>query len=319
MSARVTPDPAVPTRQQPATREVGPPPPRPRRFNRHTVERRTLGILRWTVIAFFLLITLLPFYYMVLLSLKPIESLLRNPASIIVTPAEFTLRAYEQVLSPVSAGGQGFGTFLLNSAFVAISAVILSLLVAVPGAYAVARLPFFGYRQVNALFLAAYLFPAIVMAIPLFVLFTRLGLRGSLVGLVLVYIAQTVPVAIYMLRNYLETVPVSVEEAGLVDGLSRIGILRRISLPLVLPSIMATGLFIFMIAWNEFLFALLFLVERRDSWTVSLGLSQLSGSAEIPTTVLMAGSVVLTLPIIIVFFSTERLLTGGLTAGAEKG
>jgi multiple sugar transport system permease protein len=145
------------------------------------------------------------------------------------------------------------------------------------------------------------------------------GLRGSLVGLILVYIAQTVPVAIYMLRNYLDTVPVAVEEAGLVDGLTRIGVLRRISLPLVMPSIMATGLFIFMIAWNEFLFALLFLVERRESWTVSLGLSQLSGSAEIPTTVLMAGSVVLTLPILILFFSTERLLTGGLTAGAEKG
>ncbi|AUZ86292.1 transporter [Arthrobacter agilis] len=300
------------------TSRTAPSPPR-RRPTRYAVERRIFAVLRWVVIAGFLLVTLLPFYYMVLLSLKPIESLLRDPASVIVTPAEFTLRAYEQVLTPVSAGGQGFGTFLLNSAFVAISAVILSLIVAVPGAYAVARLPFFGHRQVNALFLAAYLFPAIVMAIPLFVLFTRLGLRGSLVGLVLVYIAQTVPVAIYMLRNYLETVPVSVEEAGLVDGLSRLGVLRRISLPLITPSIMATGLFIFMIAWNEFLFALLFLVEKRESWTVSLGLSQLSGSAEIPTTVLMAGSVVLTLPILIVFFSTERLLTGGLTAGAEKG
>jgi multiple sugar transport system permease protein len=82
---------------------------------------------------------------------------------------------------------------------------------------------------------------------------------------------------------------------------------------------MSTGLFVFMIAWNEFLFALLFLVDRRERWTVSLGLSQLSGSVEIPTTVLMAGSVVLTLPIIILFFATERLLTGGLTAGAEKG
>jgi len=168
-------------------------------------------------------------------------------------------------------------------------------------------------------FLAAYLFPAILMAIPLFVLFTRIGLRGSLVGLVLVYTAQTVPVAIYMLRNYFETVPVSIEEAGLMDGLGRLGVLRKISLRLAMPSIMSTGLFVFMIAWNEFLFALLFLVERRPSWTVSLGLSQLSGSVEIPTTILMAGSVVLTLPIIIIFFATERLLTGGLTAGAEKG
>jgi len=114
-------------------------------------------------------------------------------------------------------------------------------------------------------------------------------------------------------------VPVSIEEAGLMDGLGRLGVLRKISLRLAMPSIMSTGLFVFMIAWNEFLFALLFLVERRPSWTVSLGLSQLSGSVEIPTTILMAGSVVLTLPIIIIFFATERLLTGGLTAGAEKG
>jgi multiple sugar transport system permease protein len=137
--------------------------------------------------------------------------------------------------------------------------------------------------------------------------------------LIIVYTAQTVPVTIYMLRNYFETVPEAIEEAGLVDGLSRMGVLRQISLRLAMPSIMSTGLFVFMIAWNEFLFALLFLVDRRERWTVSLGLSQLSGSVEVPTTVLMAGSVVLTLPIIIIFFATERLLTGGLTAGAEKG
>ena len=160
--------------------------------------------------------------------------------------------------------------------------MILALALGIPGAYAIARLPFFGRRQVSGVFLAAYLFPAILMAIPLFVGFTRVGLRGSLVGLILVYTAQTVPVAIYMLRNYFETVPVSIEEAGLVDGLTRIGVLRQISLRLAMPSIMSTGLFVFMIAWNEFLFALLFLVDRRERWTVSLGLSQLSGSVEVP-------------------------------------
>jgi len=112
---------------------------------------------------------------------------------------------------------------------------------------------------------------------------------------------------------------VSLEQAAAMDGASRLTILRRISLPLAMPSVVATGLYVFMIAWNEFLFALLFLVDNRDRWTVSLGLARLSGSIEVPTTVLMAGSVVLTLPIIIVFFATERLLTGGLTAGAEKG
>jgi multiple sugar transport system permease protein len=303
-----------------ATRaDSAPPPPRskpPLTWDR--AQRRGFGILRWVVIAGFLLATLVPFYYMLLLSVKPIEALLSNPASLTVSPSEFTLQTYVDVLTSVDNGGQGFGRFLFNSAFVALFSVALALLIGIPGSYAIARLPFIGRRKVSGAFLAAYLFPAILMAIPLFVGFTRIGLRGSLVGLILVYTAQTVPVAIYMLRNYFETVPESVEEAGMVDGLTRLGVLRKISLKLAMPSIMSTGLFVFMIAWNEFLFALLFLVDRPGRWTVSLGLSQLSGSVEVPTTVLMAGSVVLTLPIIIIFFFTERLLTGGLTAGAEK-
>jgi multiple sugar transport system permease protein len=288
-------------------------------WTRHNVQARVFGVLRWVVIAVLLLATLLPFYYMILLSLKPIESLLRNPDSLLVSPDELTLSTYVNVLASTASGGQGFGQLLVNSLIVALASVALALLIGIPGAYAVARLPFVGRRKISGLFLAAYLFPAILMAIPLFVAFTRIGLRGSLLGLIIVYTAQTVPVAIYMLRNYFETVPESIEEAGLMDGLGRLGVLRRITLRLALPSIMSTGLFVFMIAWNEFLFALLFLVERRERWTVSLGLSQLSGSVEVPTTVLMAGSVVLTLPIIIIFFATERLLTGGLTAGAEKG
>jgi multiple sugar transport system permease protein len=290
-----------------------------RPWTKDRLQRTVFGVGRWVVIALFLIAVLVPFYYMLLLSVTPIEALLQDPSSLVVSPSEFTLNTYRQVLSSTASGGQGFGLFLLNSGIVAVASVALALLIGIPGAYAIARLPFFGRRQVSGLFLAAYLFPAILMAIPLFVFFTRIGLRGSLLGLIFVYTAQTVPVTIYMLRNYFETVPESVEEAGLMDGLSRLGVLRRVSIRLALPSIMSTGLFVFMIAWNEFLFALLFLVDSRDRWTVSLGLSQLSGSVEIPTTVLMAGSVVLTLPIILAFFATERLLTGGLTAGAEKG
>jgi multiple sugar transport system permease protein len=125
-------------------------------------------------------------------------------------------------------------------------------------------------------------------------------------------------VSIYMLRNYFETIPVSIEEAAAVDGCTRLQAMRRISLPLAMPAIAANALFVFMIAWNEFLFALLFLVERRDNWTVSLGLSQLQ-DIETPATTLMAGSVILTLPIIVAFLFAERLMTEGLTRGAEKG
>ncbi|MFE9751213.1 carbohydrate ABC transporter permease [Saccharothrix saharensis] len=288
-------------------------------MNRDRVERAVLAVLRPVVVVGFLIATLLPFYYMLMLSLRPIEDLLLRPDSLVVDLSRLTLDTYVDVLRPVADGGQGFLSLLGNSAVVATASVVVALLIAVPGAYAVSRLEFFGRRHVSSLFLVVYLFPSIVLAIPLFVLLTRMQLRGSLVGLVLVYIAQTVPVAIYMLKNYFATIPASIEEAGLVDGLSRVGVIRRISLPLAMPSVVATGIFVFMIAWNEFLFALLFLVERRDSWTVSLGLAQLSGSIEVPTTVLMAGSVVITLPVVLLFFLTERLLSQGLTSGAEKG
>ncbi len=204
--------------------------------------------------------------------------MLLDPGRIWVTGGELTAGAYRAVFRSTDDGGQGFLVFLRNSAIVSVITTVVTLLAAIPGAYAVSRLRFGGRRLVSGLFLVVYLFPPMILAIPLFVLFTRLGLRGSLLGLALVYVAQTVPVAIFMLLNYFETIPESLEEAGLMDGLTHLGVLRRISLPLAAPSVVATGLYVFMIAWNEFLFALLFLLERPDRWTVSLGLSRLSGS-----------------------------------------
>ena len=288
-------------------------------WNRNTVETRTLAVLRPVVLVLLLLISLFPFYYMVVLSFRPLQAVLQDPGSFWVTPSEFNAGTYGDVLRSVDSGGQGFYVFIRNSMLVALGTMVLALVVSIPGAYAVSRLEFFGRRQIGALFLAVYFFPAILLAVPLFVFYTRIGLRGSLIGLVIVYIAQVAAVSIYMLRNYFDTIPASLEEAAAIDGATRLQAMRKISLPLAMPAIVSNALFIFMIAWNEFLFALLFLVERRDNWTVSLGLSQLSGSIEVPTTVLMAGSVILTLPIIVLFFIGERWLTGGLTAGAEKG
>ncbi|MGV9347990.1 carbohydrate ABC transporter permease [Streptomyces spiralis] len=287
-------------------------------LSRAQFEERLFGVLRRLVIAFLAVITLLPFYYMLLLSVKPIDALLLDPGSLWISAKDFTLSTYHDVLRSTDDGGQGFVKFLLNSALVSLGTVALTLLAAVPGAYAVSRLKFFGHRQVSALFLAVYLFPATLLAVPLFVIFARMGLSSSLVGLAIVYVAQTVPVSIYMLKNYLVTIPYSIEEAAALDGCSRLQTVRKVILPLALPSLMATGLYIFMIAWNEFLFALLFLAADPDKWTVSLGLAQLSNGIEVPKTVLMAGSVVLTIPVVVLFFAAERLLTEGLTSGADK-
>jgi multiple sugar transport system permease protein len=298
----------------PVRRPARPRPP----LSREVVETRILGVLKWVTIAFFVIATLFPFYYMVELSIRSIEDVALDPGAL-WPPRGASLAAFGEVLRPVADGGQGFLVFLRNSGLVALASVVVTLAVSILGAYAIARLQFFGRRQVSFLFLAVYLFPAILLAIPLFVFFTRIGLRGSLFGLVLVYTSQIVPVTIYMLRNYFATIPEGLEEAAALDGAGRLTIIRKISLPLAMPAIMATSLFVFMIAWNEFLFALLFLVENRENWTVSLGLSQLAGSVEVAKTTLMAGSVILTVPIIVLFFATERLLVEGLTSGAEKG
>ncbi|MBT3166414.1 carbohydrate ABC transporter permease [Streptomyces sp. Vc74B-19] len=287
-------------------------------LTRARVEDRVLGVLKWLVIAFLAVITLLPFYYMLLLSLKPIDALLLDPGSLWLSAKDFTVATYQDVMRSTDAGGQGFVRFLLNSALVSLGTVLLTLAAAVPGAYAVSRLRFFGHRQVSALFLAVYLFPATLLAVPLFVIFAKMGLSSSLVGLAIVYVAQTVPVSVYMLKNYLVTIPYSIEEAAALDGCSRLQTVRKVILPLALPSLMATGLYVFMIAWNEFLFALLFLAADPGAWTVSLGLAQLSNGIEVPKTVLMAGSVVLTIPVVFLFFAAERLLTEGLTSGADK-
>lgn len=238
-------------------------------LSRARFEERFFGVARWIVIAFLAVITLLPFYYMVLLSLKPIDALLLDPGSLWISAKDFTLSTYRDVLRSTDDGGQGFLRFLLNSALVSLGTVVLTLVAAVPGAYAVSRLKFFGHRQVSALFLAVYLFPATLLAVPLFVIFAKIGLSSSLVGLAVVYVAQTVPVSIYMLKNYLVTIPASIEEAAALDGCSRLQTVRKVILPLALPSLMATGLYVFMIAWNEFLFALLFLAADPGQWTVS--------------------------------------------------
>jgi multiple sugar transport system permease protein len=288
-------------------------------MNRLALELKVWPVVRWVVIVLLVLATVFPFYYMLFLSFVPIEQLLRDPQRLWVPWDQLTASTYQDVLRSEEAGGQGFGQFMRNSAFVAFACTLLTLLIVLPGAYAVSRLRFSGRRTMSGLFLAVYLFPAIVIAIPLYVGFSRLGLGASLVGLVLVYIALTVPVSIHMLRSYFDTIPPSIDEAAKLDGAGRWSILRRITVPLAMPTIMSTALYIFMIAWNELLFALLFLVTDRGQWTVSLGLSQLANGIEVPKTVLMAGSVLLTVPVVLLYGIAERALTEGLTAGADKG
>jgi multiple sugar transport system permease protein len=287
--------------------------------NRNVVEQRVLTVGKWMSLAFFVFITAFPLVYMIALSFKDISQILKHPSRFLPGWDELNgFETYRSVLRSESDGGFGFVTFIRNSAIVALGTVIVTVSLGTLAAYAAARLNFFGKRQISAAIVLIYLFPAIVLAIPLFVVFSRIGLRDSLAGLSVVYLAQTIPVALYMLRSYFETVPREIDEAAMADGCTRLQIITKVTIPLSAPAIAAVSLYVFMIAWNEFLFAFLFLQSDRGRWTLPLGLQQLD-TAEVAKTVLMAGSVIISVPIIILFFFAERFLTEGLTAGGVKG
>jgi multiple sugar transport system permease protein len=288
-------------------------------LTRAVFEERLFGVLKWLSVIFFAVIALFPLLYMLALSFKPIQDLLLDPAKWWPTLDQiWGFETYRAVLRPVDQGGFGFLVFIRNSSIVAVSTVILTLTVGILAAYSIARVNFFGRKTVSVGMILIYLFPVVIVAIPLFVMFSRMGLRDSLYGLIIVYLASTLPVTLFMLRGYFQSIPVELEEAGRVDGLSRLGVIRRITIPLAAPAIAAVALYVFMIAWNEFLYALLFVLEKRELWTLSLGVNQLNNQ-EVPKTMLMAGSVIISLPIIVLFFAAERFLTEGLTSGGVKG
>jgi multiple sugar transport system permease protein len=286
-------------------------------IDRHRLETVTFGVLRRVIIFAAVVGTLVPLLYALFLSVRPLSRVVIDPLGFLPTDG-LQLDTYAQALRSEESGGFGLARFMGNSLVLAASTTVLTIIVSTLGAYAAVRLRFRGRDTINGFFFAIYVFPGIVLAVPLFVMFSQIGLRGTIPGLIVIYMAQTLPVCVYMLRNYFHAVPPSIEDAAMVDGCGRLQVIRHIVLPVAVPGIAATSLYVFMIAWNEFLFALLFLVQDRDRWTISLGLAQLT-DVGVPVTVLMAGSVALTVPVVVLFVVAERLLVSGLTAGAEKG
>ena len=208
-------------------------------------------------------------------------------------------------------------SLLMNSFLVSIVTVLITLLFSIPGAYALARLKFPGKEWFSGSVILIYLIPSIVLVIPLYAVFSQLGLRNSLFGLIIVYPATTIPVALYMLRGYFSTLSSEIDDAAIMDGLSRLQIIYKIAMPLSKPAIVSVALYVFMIAWNEFLFAFMFL-DDPNLFTLSRGIISLN-SSEVPQQHLMAGAVIATIPIMMIFIYLEKFLISGLTTGSVKG
>lgn len=292
-------------------------------FIEHMARQFTLPqILLALGLTFFLVSVLFPFYWMVSSSFKTgAEIAGRAPAFI---PEALRWDAYQELFNPEWARFQNFGRNVFNSILVATPTALIAVILATLGSYAIARLKFRGKELMLNSVLAIYLFPGILLIIPLFAMLAQVSrwigieVQDNLGVLVFTYLAQTLPVAIYMLANYFRTIPDEIEQAALIDGCNRLEVIWRVTMPLAVPALVSVAIYTFMIAWNEYLYALVFLNDR-DVFTMPIKINAIFNDPSPRMEVVMAASTVMSLPVMVLFLVLERYLAEGLSAGGVKG
>ena len=256
-------------------------------------------------------LVLFPFYWMTITSFKS-EDQMRSLVSMF-WPRPLVTENYEQLL-----GKTDFVAWYRNSATVAISSTLLATAVGTIGAYALARLRFFGRGFMASATLITYLVPPSILFIPLYAQMRNLGLANTLAGLIAAYPSFTVPFVTWLLMGYFESIPEELEEAAMIDGATRFGAFWRVVLPLSAPGVLAAGLYAFTQAWNEFLYALVFITDGRLR-TLPVGLASFITGDVYGWGYLMAGAVLTTLPVIAAYIYLQKYMVEGLTAGGVKG
>lgn len=252
-----------------------------------------------------------PIYWMIVTSLKPNASILRLPLEF--WPREFTGANYRVILSDGL-----FPIYYKNNLIVSLATTVLTLLIAIMAAYAFSRFPFRGSRTLQMLFLSTQMFPAVVLLIALYSLYAKLGLINTYTALILACSTNALPMSIWILKGFFDTVSKSLEEAAYIDGASRGYSMVRIIVPLVQPGILAVGLYSFLISWEDFLWGLN-LVNRLDMRTLASGISlSYLGEYTYDWGKVMAATVSAALPVLVAFIFLQRYLISGLTAGAIK-
>ena len=233
--------------------------------------------------------------------------------AVIPWPAHVSIKNFTDVWTE-----QPFGRWLLNSVIVSLMTTLLGVFLACTAAYAFSRFRFPGRNQGMLLFLVSQMFPGTLMLIPLFIIIVKwLNLGNTFWGLVLVYSVTAIPFCVWMLKGYFDTIPYDIEESAIIDGASRQTIFLRIILPLAKPAIAITALFSFMTAWNEFILASVFM-ESESNYTAPVGLRFFVGGFSSQWGFFAAGSVIVSLPVVILFLYLQKYLVSGLTAGSVK-
>lgn len=272
--------------------------------------RTSRFLLLYLPLILFLLFLLFPFYWTFVTSLKSSTEL--HSTTVVYWPANPTFQAYSYLFEQYN-----FLHPMKNSLIVAVITTLVSLTVSTLAAYAFSRFRFKGRKPLMVLFLTNNMFPTVLLLIPLYTIMRRMGLLYTPWSLVLSYTTFTIPFSVWLLNGYMNDLPLSMEEAAMVDGANRATAFVRIILPVLLPCLLATGVYIFMQSWNEYTFAVLFTNEK--SRTIPVALKNLVGQLGVQWELITAGGIITVIPVCVMFFFAQKRLVAGLTAGAVKG
>jgi multiple sugar transport system permease protein len=281
------------------------------------VDSRRYRIFIHCAAIFVSLIFLAPFAWLFIASVSTPAELLTVPLKWI--PSHLTFTRYNLIFT--SHGSTIFANFrvsLLNSLIVASATVVISMTVGVFGAYAFARLRFRGSRVVLLFFLSTYMVPPIALVIPMYLIMVRLSLLNTRLGLIIVYCTFATPFVLWIMGNYFQTIPRDLEDAARIDGCTRIGALWRVILPLARPGLLSTMLFCFLIAWDEFLYALIF-TSTNAAKTIPVAIAEFTGRYTTDFGLQAAGGILAAIPPIVIAVVFQRYIVGGLASGAVKG
>jgi len=275
-----------------------------------TTKKRTGGILAGILIALFMVLLIFPFYWIFITSVKP-ESELYG-AVVTYWPHHITFQAYRDLFESFN-----FIKYMKNSLIVAVVTTCTTLVLALLAAYAFCRFRFPGRKFLMGLFLCNNMFPTVLLLIPLYAIMRQWGVLYTPTALILAYTTFTLPFCVWLLNGYIKDTPVSLEEAAQIDGCNRYQAFMKVFLPIMKPCLVATGVYIFMQAWNEYTYASL--LSNADSRTITVALKTLIGQLGVQWDMLTAGGIISVVPVCIMFFFAQKRLIEGLTAGAVKG
>jgi multiple sugar transport system permease protein len=273
------------------------------------------GIAGWVFLVALLLFSVVPMLWMLSTSLKTQFAALQQPPQWI--PSNITFQNYQDLLSPSSEIGKDFLRYLVNSLWVSTATTILGVLVAVPAAYAFSRFRFPGRDLLFFSVLVRNMFPAVVFLMPLFILMRWMGLVNTHWSLILTYLTFGLPLSIWLLKGFYDNIPAELEQAARIDGASRFQAFWKIVMPLSSPGIIATAIYAFILAWNEYVYALVFLNDERDL-TMPVGLQRFFTEYVSNWPGLMAAAFIMSVPVVVLFLVLQKYFVRALTEGAIK-